>query len=54
MITIRIQGDRGLVQSDQLLKDCWVDARNVTSEDLARLEREFGIHQELLTRYHGY
>jgi len=48
MITIRIQGDRGLVQSDKLIKDCWVDAREVTKEDLTRLEKDYGIAQELL------
>lgn len=48
MITIRIQGDRGLVQSDNLVKDCWVDARDVTKEDLIRLDKDFGIAQELL------
>jgi magnesium transporter len=31
-----------------VVKGCWVDARNVTKADLARLEREFGIAGELL------
>ncbi len=48
MITIRIQGDRGLILSDSLNKDCWVDAREVTREDLICLEKDFGISQELL------
>ncbi|QQO09434.1 magnesium transporter CorA family protein [Breznakiella homolactica] len=49
MITIRTQGDRGLVETKVVTKGCWIDARNVTKEDLFRLEREFGIAGELLT-----
>ena len=48
MISIRIQGDRGLVETNEVVKGCWVDARNVTKADLVRLEREFGIAGELL------
>jgi magnesium transporter len=48
MITIRTHGDRGLVAVDKVDKNCWVDARDVTKEDLDRLEKEFGIQGELL------
>ena len=48
MITIRTQGDKKLITSDELAKDCWVDARNVSREDLSRLENEYHIAQELL------
>jgi magnesium transporter len=30
-------------------KNCWIDVRNVTREDLFRLEHDFGIAGELLT-----
>jgi len=49
MILIRTQGERGLTQCDQVEKDCWIDARNVSKEDLLRLEKEFGIQPELLS-----
>lgn len=49
MILTRIQGDRGLIQTESVEKDCWIDARNVGREDLARLEKEFGIAPELLS-----
>ena len=48
MITIRTQGAKGLIQGDEVVKDCWVDARNVSREDLAKLEKDFGIASELL------
>jgi magnesium transporter len=48
MIIIRTQGDKSLAQSDQVVKDCWVDVRNVSKEDLTRLEKEFAIAPELL------
>lgn len=48
MITIRTQDDKKLSQSDEIVKDCWVDARNVTREDLAKLEKDFGIQSELI------
>lgn len=48
MIIIRTQGEKGLVQSNSVSKDCWVDARNVSKEDLVKLEKEFGIASELL------
>ncbi|OHE72638.1 MAG: hypothetical protein A2413_04960 [Treponema sp. RIFOXYC1_FULL_61_9] len=48
MITIRVQEDRGLVETDGLIKHCWVDAREVDKQDLHRLEKEFGIASELL------
>jgi magnesium transporter len=48
MITIRIQGDEGLVETGLISKGCWIDARDVSREDLSRLEHEFGISGELL------
>ncbi|MDR1444009.1 MAG: magnesium transporter CorA family protein [Treponema sp.] len=49
MITIRVQSDKGLAEAEAVSKGCWVDARNLSKEDLFRLEREFGIAGELLT-----
>ncbi|MDR1596254.1 MAG: magnesium transporter CorA family protein [Treponema sp.] len=49
MITIRTQGNPGLIETNEVVKGSWVDARNVTKEDLNRLETEFGIANELLT-----
>lgn len=48
MITIRAHGEKGIVETDGLVRNCWVDARNVDKADLARLEAEFGISGELL------
>lgn len=48
MIIIRTQGEKSLVQSNSVLKDCWVDARNVSRDDLTKLEKDFGIASELL------
>ncbi|MDR2518069.1 MAG: magnesium transporter CorA family protein [Spirochaetaceae bacterium] len=48
MITIRIQEQNRLVETDRVRKDCWIDARNVDSADMKRLEQEFGIANELL------
>ncbi|MFA6505324.1 MAG: magnesium transporter CorA family protein [Treponemataceae bacterium] len=48
MITIRAQKDRGLIEVDKVQRLCWVDARDVSKEDLIRLEKEFGISGELL------
>jgi magnesium transporter len=49
MVIIRSQVDKGLVQSQSLEKDCWVDIRDASKQDLLRLEREFGVAPELLT-----
>jgi magnesium transporter len=49
MITIRAQGNQGLIETNEVVKGSWVDARNVTKADLNRLETEFGIANELLT-----
>jgi magnesium transporter len=49
MIKIRVQSDKGLTEADTVSKGCWIDARNVSREDLFRLESEFGIAGELLT-----
>jgi magnesium transporter len=49
MITIRTHGEKGLTETNEAGKNCWIDARSVTKEDLDRLEREFGIAGELLT-----
>lgn len=48
MINIRIQGEKGLIQSKEVVKDCWIDARDVSKEDLAQLEKDFGIASELV------
>lgn len=48
MIIIRTQEERNLIQSEEVVKDCWVDARNVSREDLMRLEKDFGISSELI------
>jgi magnesium transporter len=44
-----MQSDKGLGEIDAPGKNCWVDARNVTQDDLIRLEQEYGIAGELLT-----
>jgi magnesium transporter len=49
MIIVRTQGEQGLVESSEVSKGCWIDARDVSREDLLRLEQEFGIAGELLT-----
>lgn len=49
MIKIRVRGNNGFVESAGVERGCWVDARNVSKEDLARLEGEFGVSGELLT-----
>lgn len=55
MIVIRKHTEKGFVEcaegaSGELRLDegCWIDARDVSSGDLERLEKEFGIAQELL------
>jgi magnesium transporter len=49
MITIRTQGEKGLIETGSVSKGCWIDARNVGADDLVRLEKEYGIAGELLT-----
>ncbi|GHV92102.1 transporter [Spirochaetia bacterium] len=49
MITIRVQNEKGLAETEEVSKGCWIDARNVTRADLIRLEKEFAIAGELLT-----
>ncbi|MDR1894091.1 MAG: magnesium transporter CorA family protein [Spirochaetales bacterium] len=49
MITIRIQDSKGIVESPNVVKGCWIDARNVTPEDLRILEKDYKIAPELLT-----
>ncbi|GAB1484225.1 magnesium transporter CorA family protein [Treponema sp.] len=49
MIIIRAHQGKDLVETDKLVHNCWVDARNVDKQDLSRLENEFGIAAELLT-----
>ncbi|MDR2494639.1 MAG: magnesium transporter CorA family protein [Spirochaetaceae bacterium] len=49
MITVRIQDQNRLVETGEVRKGCWIDARNVDEADLKRLEQEFGIAGELLT-----
>jgi len=48
MIVIRSHGEKGLIETDTVVRNCWVDARNVDKVDIARLETEFGISGELL------
>lgn len=48
MITIRTQQDKSLLQTDKIVRNCWVDARDVTKEDLEVLEKDFNISGELL------
>ncbi|MDR1318492.1 MAG: magnesium transporter CorA family protein [Treponema sp.] len=49
MIKIRAQSDKGLIEADTPGKNCWIDARDITQDDLIRLENEYGIAGELLT-----
>ncbi|MDR1585892.1 MAG: magnesium transporter CorA family protein [Treponema sp.] len=49
MIKLRIQGETGITETDAPCRNCWVDACNVTRDDLIRLEQEYGIAGELLT-----
>lgn len=49
MLIIRTQAEKGLAESDTVVKDCWIDARSVSRDDLARLETEFTISTELLS-----
>jgi len=49
MITIRIQTENELIPSNQIVKNCWIDARNITREDQIRLEQEFNIASDLLS-----
>ncbi len=49
MISIRVQSGNVIVKTEEAVKDCWIDARDVTPEDVIRLEKEFGISPELLT-----
>jgi len=49
MLTIRIQkGNEKFVESDTVCPGCWVDARNISESDIARLKTEYGIEQEIL------
>jgi magnesium transporter len=49
MITIRTQDGNNFTEIPHFKHGCWVDARNVTGEDLKRLEQDFGVEAELLT-----
>ncbi|MDR3324424.1 MAG: magnesium transporter CorA family protein [Spirochaetaceae bacterium] len=49
MIVVREYSGRGFVEREDVCDGCWVDARTVNNTDLVRLEKEFGISQELLT-----
>jgi magnesium transporter len=48
MISIRTQGETGIIETAEASAGCWVDVRDVTTEDLVRLEKEFNISSELL------
>jgi magnesium transporter len=49
VIVIWEQSGRGFTERQDVCDGCWVDARSVNNTDLARLENEFCISQELLT-----
>jgi magnesium transporter len=49
VIIIWEQSGRGFTERQDVCEGCWIDARSVNNTDLARLENEFGISQELLT-----
>ncbi|MDR2808181.1 MAG: magnesium transporter CorA family protein [Spirochaetaceae bacterium] len=49
MITIYIQGKDGIIETESVIKGCWINVRNVDKDDLNRLEHKFGIDSELLT-----
>jgi hypothetical protein len=36
MITIRTQNENGLMETGEVLKNCWIDVRNVSKEDQHR------------------
>lgn len=48
MIKIWKQENRKLVEGDRSEKPVWVDARNVTREDIRVLESEYGIDTEII------
>jgi len=48
MITIWKQENRKLVEGERTDKPVWVDARNVTREDIRVLESDFGIDTEII------
>ncbi|GMO48580.1 MAG: magnesium transporter CorA family protein [Termitinemataceae bacterium] len=49
MIKFRVQSGLGIVKGEDPVKGCWIDAYDVTTDDLARLETEFKIQSDLLT-----
>jgi len=49
VLTIRIQTENGkFIESDTVCPGCWVDVRNVSEGDIARLKTGFGIERDLL------
>ncbi|MDR2151096.1 MAG: magnesium transporter CorA family protein [Spirochaetaceae bacterium] len=49
MISIHIQGKDGIIETESVIKGCWINVRNVDKDDLTQLEQRFGIDSELLT-----
>jgi magnesium transporter len=49
MITIRTHDGKNFSETPHFKQGCWIDARNVTRDDLTRLEQDFGVEAELLT-----
>ena len=48
MITIWKQENRKMVEGERTDQPIWVDARNVTREDIRVLESEYGIDTETI------
>jgi magnesium transporter len=48
VITIRTHDGKNFIEVPHFKSGCWIDARNVTREDLERLEQDFGVEAELL------
>jgi magnesium transporter len=49
VIAIRIHDGKAFSEVPHFKSGAWIDARNVTKEDLVRLEQDFGVEAELLT-----
>ncbi|MDR2467743.1 MAG: magnesium transporter CorA family protein [Spirochaetaceae bacterium] len=48
MVVVRKRTPQGFVECPDVASGCWIDARNVSAEDLVRLENDFGLSAELL------
>jgi magnesium transporter len=49
VISIRTHDGKNFSEIPHFKPGAWIDARNVTKEDLVRLEQDFGVEAELLT-----